>query len=224
MRVNSTFKSLSDETKKDILFFNLPIVKPNNKNINLGCQLTLKSSTTTGDLIIEMSKQTGTIQKGEKTLPTFDHKNKCSFNLSPFESAKIVKNIENFKPGKLEFAHKNASNPKFINIVLSVYKESPQIQVEVNAKKGESSIRYSIYLDEAEIEVFKEFLKSSYSPIYKKLYIESLYDSEFEERFLVYEDKFKAMETKLNGFLEYVKTSSKADKEFKQKVLELLNK
>lgn len=224
MRVNSTFKGLSDETKKDILFFNLPIVKPNNKNISLGCQLTLKSSTTTGDLIIEMSKQTGTITKGDKTLPTFDHKNKCSFTLSPFESAKIVKNIENFKPGKLEFAHKNASNPKFINIVLSVYKENPQIQVEVNAKKGESSTRYSIYLDESEIEVFKEFLKSSYSPLYKKLYIESLYDTEFEERFLAYEEKFKAMEAKLNGFLEYVKTSSKADKEFKQKVLELLNK
>ncbi|MGL5713196.1 hypothetical protein [Cetobacterium sp.] len=224
MRVNSTFKGLSDDTKKDILFFNLPIVKPNNKNISLGCQLTLKSSTTTGDLIIEMSKQIGTTKKGELVLPTFDHKNKCSFTLSPFESAKIVKGIENFKPGKLEFAHKNAKNPKFINIIFSVYKENPQMQVEVNAKNGETPIRYSIYLDESEIEVFKEFLKSSYSPIYKKLYIEGLYDSEFEDRFSAYEERFKAMETKLNGFLEYVKTSSKADKEFKQKVLELLSK
>lgn len=217
MRVNATFSNLSEDKKKDILFYNLPIVKPNNKNISLGCQLTLKSSTTTGDLIIEMSKQVGTTKKGDLVLPTFDHKNKCSFTLSPFESAKIVKNIENFKPGELKFPHKNASNPKFITVFFSVYKESPQIQIEVNAKVGETSTRYSIYLDESEIEVFKEFLKSSYSPIYKKLYTESLYNAEYEERFNKLEERF-------GNFLEYIKKTAKSDREFKEKVLELLKK
>ena len=225
MRVNNTFKSMNDDKKMEILFFNIPIVKPN-KNISIGCQLTLKSSTTTGDLIIEMSKQSGFVQKGDKQLPTFDHKNKCFFTLSPFESAKIVKKMDkierlgldnNKANNKLEFAHKNAKNPKFINVTFSEYNDKSQIQVEVNAKKEETSVKYSIYLDEGEGEVLKEFLKSSYSPIYRKIYTEALYDAEYEER-------FKNHDEKINGFLNYFKDFIKKDKEFKNTVMELLKK
>lgn len=218
MRVNNTFNNLTDDKKMEILFFNIPIVKPN-KNITLGCQLTLKSSTVTGDVIIEMSKQASFIKTGEKSLPKFDHKNKCIFSFSPVEAAKIVKKMDRIERigldnsknnNRLEFPHQNSKSPKFINVIFSEYNDNPQIQIEVIVKSEEKSNRYSIYLDEGEGEVFKEFLKSSYSPILRKLYMESLYDSEYEK--------------KINNFLDYFKTFIKDDKEFKSLVVELLNK
>lgn len=121
------------------------------------------SLTRDGSLMFHMAQQNGVNQNG---LPTFDHQNATKFSFSDIESASIVKMIENANSGvlgKLSFPHRNARTPKDILIETSIYNDKLQYKISVFHKLEQDQRAFSLFLNEAEMEVIKENLKASYN-------------------------------------------------------------
>lgn len=128
-------------------------------------------SPTDRGIIIEMANQKGTQVINNKSFPKFDYDNKIIFSFSDYEASKIVRMIEKqFLSGgfnaELKFPHLATKEAKNIVLNFSLYNNNIQCSVAVfvvNSKNKNSQI----YLDENELEILKENLRSQYTLAFK---------------------------------------------------------
>jgi hypothetical protein len=166
--------------EKKMEYIEFKTLRSNDKG---GTILNLKQAKN-GYITFELALQCGTVVVNGKTLPKFDYENKSVFQFSDLELAEIALTINRQLLGmghdtELNFPHLNGSSvPKQITFKFSTYNNKPQMLLNVYHTKTQQA--YSIYLNEKEMEVIREWCTCQYNPSLRRINTEYYDDKDFK--------------------------------------------